>query len=103
MARTGAATLSEIGLQTIQLLKQVKTVKPPPGIAGEEWPRALFAAEADRFELWAVNLGVFISGHGSLDYRVREAESFERSLRRFMTDLNESLDEGKILSSFYHS
>ncbi|CCD46248.1 similar to transcription factor Zn, C2H2 [Botrytis cinerea T4] len=93
MARTGAATLSEIGLQTIQLLKQVKTVKPPPGIAGEEWPRALFAAEADRFELWAVNLGVFISGHGSLDYRVREAESFERSLRRFMTDLNESLDE----------
>ncbi|KAI9645501.1 hypothetical protein NHQ30_006241 [Ciborinia camelliae] len=90
---TGAATLNKIGLQTIELLSQVKTVDLPHGITNQEWPRALFAAEADRFELWAVNLGVFTSGHGSLDYRVREAESFERTLRRFMTGLNEALSE----------
>lgn len=36
------------------------------------WPKAQFAAEADRFELLAMNLGHFVSGHGSLDYRVAD-------------------------------
>ena len=52
-------------------------------------------AEADRFELWAINMGLFSLSHGSLDYRVREAESLEHILRKFMTDINEALAEGK--------
>lgn len=64
--------------------------------AQKEWPQALFAAEADRFELWAVNMGLFVSGHGSLDYRVREAESLASTLHRFIQDLKFSLDDGKL-------
>ncbi|RDW56888.1 hypothetical protein BP5796_12955 [Coleophoma crateriformis] len=90
---SSAATLGEIGQETIQLLDKVKTVQRHAESTKSEWPQTLFAAEADRFELWAVNLGLFMSGHGSLDYRVREAERMERTLRRFMSDLNGSLTE----------
>ncbi|OPB37609.1 hypothetical protein A0O28_0045210 [Trichoderma guizhouense] len=38
-----------------------------------ESPKQLFLAQFDRFELWAVNLGVFVMGHGSLDYRIRDS------------------------------
>jgi hypothetical protein len=38
--------------------------------------------------------GPFVSGHGSLDYRIREVESFERTIHRFMHDLNDCLIEG---------
>ncbi|KAK6336230.1 hypothetical protein TWF696_001793 [Orbilia brochopaga] len=51
------------------------------------------AAEADRFGLWAVNLGLFVSGHGSLDYRVREADNVKSTIHGFMTSLNESLHD----------
>lgn len=88
-------SLAATGLETLKLWKQVKAIDHPAGkTTSEEWLKALFAAEADRFELWAVNLGLFVSGHGSLDYRIREAESLERTLRRFMNDLNNSLIEG---------
>lgn len=88
------ATLAETGLETMKLFKQVKAIDNLARNTKHEWPKALFAAEADRFELWAINLGLFVSGHGSLDYRIREAESLERTLRRFMSDLNDSLVEG---------
>ena len=89
-------SLAATGLETMKLFKKVKAIDQGAGDArNEEWPKALFAAEADRFELWAVNLGLFVSGHGSLDYRVREAESLGLALRRFMSDLNDSLAEGQ--------
>ncbi|KAH8812882.1 hypothetical protein F5884DRAFT_668366, partial [Xylogone sp. PMI_703] len=87
-------TLAEMGLETIALLKQVKNIdKPAENMITEEWPRGLFAAEADRFDLWAVNLGLFVSGHGSLDYRLRDAERLESTIRKFIKDLNSSLNE----------
>lgn len=95
------ATLAEIGLQTMKLLQQVTKVNHPrEDNAPEGWHMDLFAAQADRFELWAVNLGLFVSGHGSLDYRVREAEKLKNTLHRFISDLNESLTEGDSSSSF---
>ncbi|PQE07748.1 meiosis-specific serine threonine- kinase mek1 protein [Rutstroemia sp. NJR-2017a BVV2] len=57
--------------------------------------RRIFAAEADRFELWSVNLGLFVYGHGSLDYRVREAPSLKSTLQEFIADLNRALIEGE--------
>lgn len=88
-------TLAETSLETITLLKRVKNIdKPAENSSAEEWPKELFAAEEDRFELWAVNLGLFVSGHGSLDYRLRDAERLESTIRRFITDLNNSLIEG---------
>ena len=92
---TEPQTLNHTGLETIKLFKQIKAIDKLAGTAGhEEWPKAEFAGEADRFELWAVNLGLFVSGHGSLDYRVRQAESIGYTLRRFLTGLNNALAEG---------
>ena len=55
----------------------------------------LISAEGERFKLWAVSLGLLVPGHGSLDYRVREAESLANILRRFLSDLSNSLHEGR--------
>jgi hypothetical protein len=88
------ATLHDTGVETKELFQLV--IDEPAGDTGhEEWPKAQFAAEADRFELWAVNLGLFVSGHGSLDYRVRQAENVKSMLQKFMTALNDSLAEGQ--------
>ncbi|KAH0536893.1 hypothetical protein FGG08_006264 [Glutinoglossum americanum] len=87
-------TLASTGLETMKLFERVKAIDNLVGNARDEgWPKARFAAEADRFELWAVNLGLFVSGHGSLDYRVRQAESIGQTLQRFMSGLNNSLAE----------
>jgi hypothetical protein len=87
--------LANAGLEVTKLFRDVKQVERVVGDAThEEWPKALFAAEADRFELWAVNMGLFVSGHGSLDYRIREAETLGLTLLTFISDLGTSLVEG---------
>ena len=66
------ASLADLGFEALSLFQRVQTVdndKTSPG-----WPATSITAEAERFELWAVNLGLFVAGHGSLDYRVREAD-----------------------------
>lgn len=90
-------TLAQTGLKSIKLFKEVKCINSfPDEKTANEWPKDLFGAEAERFELWAVNLGLFVSGHGSLDYRLREAEKLEATVRRFIEDLNSSLTEGEV-------
>ena len=54
----------------------------------------LIIHEGQRFKVWAVSLGLLVPGHGSLDYRVREAESLAQTLKSFLCDLVESLEEG---------
>ncbi|RDW93385.1 uncharacterized protein DSM5745_00707 [Aspergillus mulundensis] len=85
-------SLAQVGLETMTLFAKAKGKATSVASRGS-LPVARIAAEADRFELWAVNLGLFVSGHGSLDYRVREAESISRTLLRFLMSLNESLAE----------
>jgi hypothetical protein len=87
--------LAEIGAETLRLINRVKAIGHDAEKKRPESPNVLFETEADRFELWAVNLGLFVAGHGSLDYRIREAESLESALRRVMSGLNDSLIEGK--------
>jgi hypothetical protein len=88
------ALLADLGFEVLSLFERVQDVngdKP-----SEDWPTAAsFATEAERFELWAVNLGLFVAGHGSLDYRVREADSLAQTIRRFMQELLNSLVEGE--------
>ncbi|KAJ9148961.1 hypothetical protein NKR23_g4736 [Pleurostoma richardsiae] len=91
---TRGAVLSAAGLDIIRHFKEVSTVDRQAGDEKHpQWPSSLFSAQSDRFELWAVNLGLFVSGHGSLEYRVREAGSLRATLLRFMLDLKDSLIE----------
>ena len=89
------ASLADLGYEALSLFQRVETVdsdKTP-----QDWPTASFTAEAERFELWAVNLGLFVTGHGSLDYRVREADRLAQTIRRFLQELMDSLVEGEII------
>lgn len=85
--------LADLGSNVMDLFRKVeKSLKESADTA---WPDDLLVAESERFELWAANMGLFVAGHGSLDYRVREAERLAQTLRRFMQDLINSLDDGK--------
>lgn len=86
-------TLADLGSNTIDLFRKVE--KALKESADPAWPDDLLIVESERFELWAANMGLFIAGHGSLDYRVREAERLAQTLRRFMQDLIDSLDDCK--------
>lgn len=90
-------SLADVGLVAVQRFKLLEEVKPLDSVATQmqEWPTNLFRAQFDRFELWAVNLGLFVMGHGSLDYRIRDSESMRESIYKMIQNLNRSLDDGK--------
>lgn len=95
LAKQTSVKLVEIGIGITKLFAQLQNAnRGGKSVMTEQSPTLAITAEADRFELWAINMGLFVSGHGSLDYRLREAESLESTLRHFMSDLKESLSEG---------
>jgi hypothetical protein len=90
-----SASLADLGIEALSLFERVQTVDSDK--TSQDWPAASFTVEAERFELWAVNLGLFVVGHGSLDYRVREADRLAQTIRRFLQELRDSLAEGGIV------
>jgi hypothetical protein len=90
----GHTLLADLGFEVLCLFERVQNVNGDN--ISEDWLMAAsFATEAERFELWAVNLGLFVAGHGSLDYRLREADRLAQTIRRFMQELMNSLAEGE--------
>jgi hypothetical protein len=87
-----SASLADLGFEALSLFQRVQTMDSDK--TSQDWPAASFTAEAERFELWAINLGLFVVGHGSLDYRVREADRLARTTRRFLQELIDSLADG---------
>ncbi|KAF3769615.1 hypothetical protein M406DRAFT_348801 [Cryphonectria parasitica EP155] len=88
---SNSGVLAALGARATGLFLKVK--KALNNEVDEAWPVSLFLAESERFELWAANLGLFVPGHGSLDYRVREAERLAQTLQRLLGELIDSLDE----------
>lgn len=56
---------------------------------------AAWRHEADRFGLWANNLGLHHRGHSSLDYRLREAAALQDIIGGLLDDLKTNLEERK--------
>ncbi|KAG9780374.1 hypothetical protein KCU88_g3711, partial [Aureobasidium melanogenum] len=54
---------------------------------------ALFLYEYERFHIWTVDLGLLVPAHGSLDYRLREADRLAHTFEVFLADLNQYLQE----------
>jgi hypothetical protein len=99
---TSHVSVADLGFEALYLFQQLVDARDSGDHKGpgqdepyNTFPVASFAAEFERFELWAVNLGLFITGHGSLDYRVREAERLAQTIRRFMKELVDSLTDGE--------
>ena len=59
----------------------------------QDYAPADWEHEAERFSLWANNLGLHHRGHSSLDYRLREAKALRNLIGDYLTDLKTSLDE----------
>ncbi|KAL2441986.1 Transcriptional repressor rco-1 [Exophiala dermatitidis] len=54
---------------------------------------AWFLYEYERFHIWTVDLGLLVPAHGSLDYRLREADRLAHTFGVFLADLNQYLQE----------
>lgn len=52
--------------------------------------------ESQRFHLWATNLGLYHTGHSSLDYRFRDAPLVYSFAQKLLKDLERYLFIGKI-------
>lgn len=96
----GSQRLSVLGKHIwlmFELLSRSNLQHGLPGYSSAAWEH-----EADRFSLWASNLGLHHRGHSSLDYRLREAVALERIIGGLLDDLKTSLEErmSKISSVF---
>jgi hypothetical protein len=52
-----------------------------------------FLQEFQRFRIWAVDIGLLVPGHGSLDYRLRDNENLTDTYKYFLQDLIQNLRE----------
>lgn len=108
--------LAGLGSEALHLFHEIRETLD--GGTTDGWKVDPFMAEAERFKLWSANLGLFVPGHGSLDYRVREAERLGQTLESFLQDLITSLrdvisihngtfqrseDQGEVASEYMES
>ena len=56
-------------------------------------------AELQRFQLWAINLGLFQASHNSLEYRLRQNATVRSLIAALLTDLCLALDDRKSTNS----
>ena len=91
-------TLATIGKEIHQLFVSLSRSHLEDGLEG--YSPAAWDHEAERFGLWANNLGLYHRGHSSLDYRLREADALKRLIGDLLGDLKTSLYERKHILSF---
>jgi len=89
--------LADAGFRVAALLEKVKALDSSKFPENFHALAPKLACEADRFQLWAVNLGLFVSGHASLDYRVRDAGTIRSAAQRLISSLEDALTEGCLL------
>ncbi|KAI0115595.1 hypothetical protein GGR51DRAFT_546367 [Nemania sp. FL0031] len=85
----GQPLLHELGLAIAEDFDKLLEVE-----RNNEWLKAQdITSEAERFQLWAQNLGLFQQGHASLDYRVRDAVLVRDRLAELLRELAEHTRE----------
>ena len=65
--------------------------------SSEQLDAAAFRAEMQRFQLWAINLGLYRQDHSSLDYRLRDNEVVRSFTEELLTSSIEALKESTSL------
>ncbi len=93
MAQVYNGALATIGRRIHQTFKVLedRITRDPCDISLEN--------ESQRFELWAVHLGLYHLGHSSLDYRFRDAPSVFSFAYKLLRDLEKYLHISKITAS----
>ena len=65
--------------------------------SSEQLDAVTFRAEMQRFQLWAINIGLYRQDHSSLDYRLRDNEVVRSFTEELLTSLIEALKESTYL------
>lgn len=65
-------------------------------------PYYRLTTQAQRYELWAENLGLYHLGHSSLDYRFRDAPSIYKLTHRLLSHLMDTLPTGRFKCAVNH-
>lgn len=72
-----------------------KTVENNNATVSEQPDATALRSEMQRFQLWAINLGLFRQDHSSLDYRLRDNDVVRSFTRDLLMSLIEALKESK--------
>lgn len=72
----------------------VRLADMPDKSVGQMPPHVL-EDEYDRFKVWSGNLGARHSGHASLDWRLRDAETMSTSVLKLLEILEDHLENSK--------
>lgn len=83
----------EIGQKILSLFHKALQKRPWPSSIGVDCE--VLECEMQRFSLWGANLGLFETGHRSLDYRLRDAGHVRSFTVDLLKDLKNSLVHGK--------
>ena len=86
--------LADVGINISALFEELKHIDDRQ-LQLENGGTTTLEHEAERFELWAVNLGLYHSGHSSLDYRLRDVEFLQDVFKSLLADLQTSLRQSK--------
>lgn len=89
------SSLAQVGLDVIGLFDKI-IKKIISGQTTTDLQLDAVANESQRFKLWAVNLGLHQPGHGSLDYRFRDAPQIYQYAGKLLWDLREALHMSKV-------
>jgi hypothetical protein len=87
-------TLADAGSQVLQRFSQLVSAVSNSQDESISDNQSQLQDELERFQLFAANLSLTHTGHSSLDYRLRESEQLQSTVRRLLQDLIDSLDEG---------
>lgn len=74
-----------------------ETLQKSGSASSEQLDATAFRAEMQRFQLWAINLGLYRRDHSSLDYQLRDSEVVRSFTGDLLTSLIEALGESTFL------
>lgn len=91
---TVGPTLTGIGFDVLASFNAILHTFPRGDSKGLE--HAAVRNEYERFDLWAMNLGLYQAGHGALDYRLRDADAIRIFAERLLLELCGALKCGNV-------
>ena len=98
-----AKSFDEIELATLgrdawaRFTEAYQALQKSDSASSEQLDAAAFRAEMQRFQLWAINLGLYRQDHSSLDYCLRDNEVVRSFTEELLTSLIEALEESTSL------
>jgi hypothetical protein len=91
-------TLAGVGFEVLSVFRDV--IQACQASSSETaLPAQSVEDQFERFDLWAINLGIHRPGHASLDYRFRDAPQIYQYTLKLLAELKEALCCSKFLQN----